>query len=202
VIVGAGVVGYNAARSFLGIGAQVTVLDNDPARLRVLDDRLGGRANLMLATAPNLRRVCRIADVLVACILIPGDRAPRLVTRDMVRSMKSRSVIMDISIDQGGCVETSRPTTIDNPTYIEEDVIHYCVPNMSAVIARTASQALSFAALPFISLIAGEGLERALTKSLALRKGVTLAKGHVASPSVAAAFGITCQSVTSLFKVE
>jgi alanine dehydrogenase len=200
-IVGGGVVGSNAAKAFLGLGAQVTVLDLDPARLRDLDERLGGRANLMLATAHNLKKVCSFADVLVGAILIPGERAPRLITRQMVRSMKSRSVIMDISIDQGGCVETSRPTTIDNPTYVAEDVIHYCVPNMSSVIARTASQALTYAALPFIKLVAKDGLHSALRSCPALAKGVMLTAGRAVGPSVAIAVGQESMPLASVLKV-
>jgi len=202
VIIGGGVVGSNAAKAFLGLGARVTVLDNNPAHLRALDERLGGQATLMLATTANLRAVCRMADVLVGCVLIPGERAPRLITRDMVRSMKSRSVIMDLSIDQGGCVETSRPTTIENPIYVEEDVIHYCVPNMSAVVARTATYALTHAALPYISLVAREGLERAIMKNKALAKGIVMARGYAVSPTVAASAGRQSHPLTSLFKVD
>ena len=183
MIVGGGVVGYNAAKGFLGLGLRVTLLDNDPARLRLLDDRLGGRATLMLATHANLLQVCRMADVLVGCILVPGERTPCLITREMVRSMKWRAVIMDLSIDQGGCVETSRPTTLENPTYIEEDVIHYCVPNMSSAIARTASQTLTYAILPYVRPIAREGLAGAL-RERALQKGVMVAQGAIVSPSV------------------
>jgi alanine dehydrogenase len=202
VIVGGGVVGANAAKGFLGLGAQVTVLDRDPDRLRDLDERLAGRANLMLTTTPNLEKVCRFADVLVGCILIPGERAPKLITRKMVRSMKSRAVIMDISIDQGGCVETSRPTTIDSPTYVEEDVIHYCVPNMSSAIARTATHALSYAALPFIGVIASQGLEQALAGNPALARGVMVAGGHAVSSAVASSFGLEAHPLNSLFRVE
>lgn len=202
VIVGAGVVGYNAAKAFLAVGAQVTLMDTDPDRLRAVDDHLAGRANLMLATAGNLRKVCRFADVLVGAILVPGERSPRLITRAMVRSMKPRSVIMDISIDQGGCVETSHPTTIENPTYIEEDVIHYCVPNMSSAIARTASQVITFAALPFISLIAAEGIEAAVRHNPALARGIVIAGGGVVSRPLAESLALPQSALTTLFKVE
>jgi alanine dehydrogenase len=201
-VVGGGVVGYNAAKAFLGLGAQVTVLDNDPTRLRDLDDRLGNRASLMLATSGNLRKVCRFCDVLVGCILIPGERAPRLITRDMVRSMKPRSIIVDVSIDQGGCVETSRPTTLQSPTYVEENVIHYCVPNMSSGIAKTASYAMTYASLPYVSLIAGQAIERAIAMSTGLAKGIAVARGAVVSPAVASAFGLPSRSLASLFKAE
>ena len=190
VFVGGGVGGCIAAGSFLGLGARVTVLDADPQRLRVLDDRLGSGASLMLLTPSNLRKVCAQADVLVTCVLIPGERTPKLVTRDMVRSMKPRSVIMDISIDQGGCVETSRPTTHQDPTYVDENVIHYCVPNMSSGIARTASHAMTYAVLPYLSEIARDGVAVAVSKDPALAKGVVLAGGAVVSAAVAGAFGV------------
>ena len=201
-IVGGGVVGYNAAKAFLGLGAQVTVLDEDPVRLHDLDERLAGRASLMLLTQSNLRNVCRAADVLVGCVLIPGARTPRLVTREMVRSMKPRSVIMDISIDQGGCVETSRPTTLQDPTFVEEGVIHYCVPNMSSGIARTASYAITYAALPYLSLLARVGLAEAARRDPALGRGIMLSHGKVVSPTLAAAFGLQSRPLTELFKVE
>jgi len=156
----------------------------------------------MLATTQNLYRACRFADVLVGCILIPGERAPKLITRDMVRSMKPHSVIMDISIDQGGCIETSRPTTLHTPTYVEEGVIHYCVPNMSSAIARTASKAITFAVLPYIRLLANVGLESAISRSTALARGIALARGHIVSPGLAVSFGLPSSPLSSLFKVE
>ncbi len=201
-IIGGGVVGYNAAKAFLGVGAHVTILDNSPNRLRDLDDRLHGAATTMLATRANIQKVCSFADVLVGCILIPGARAPHIVTREMVRTMKSRSVILDISIDQGGCVETSRPTTIENPTYVEEGVIHYCVPNMSACVARTASHALTNAALPYISLVAREGLARSVALRPALAKGIMISCGHVVNPLLATAFGLEAWSLNSLLRAN
>lgn len=198
VIVGAGVVGCNAARSFLGLGAQVTLLDAEPQRLRVADEHLGGRASLTLLTPRNLGRACAIADVLVTCVLIPGERTPKLVTREMVRSMKPGSVIMDISIDQGGCVETSRPTTHQDPTFVEENVIHYCVPNMSSGIARTASLALTYAVLPYLQQIACCGVAEAVRQDPALGKGIMVAQGEVASAAVAGAFGLRLRALSAL----
>ncbi len=201
-IVGAGTVGYNAAKVLLGLGAQVTVLDHDPARLRDVDARLGGHVNLMLASPANLKKVCGFADVLVGAVLVPGERAPRLITREMVRSMKSRAVIMDMSIDQGGCVETSRPTTLEDPVYVEEDVIHYCVPNMPAMVARTASQVMTYSVLPFIEAIAVDGLKVAVSKDKTLARGLVVANGRVLSPAVANAVGAPVSTLKSAFKVE
>lgn len=200
VIVGGGVVGSNAAKSFMALGAQVTILDQDPARLREIDEHLGGHVTLMLATDANLTKVCRYADVLVGAILVPGERAPRTITRQMVRGMKARSVIMDISIDQGGCVETSRPTSIDNPTYIEEDVIHYCVPNMSSMIARTASQALTYGVLPYLSLMAGEGFRQAVMTDRSLARGVMVTGGYATNSTVAAAGGVEAHDLQTILK--
>ena len=198
IIIGGGVVGTNAAKSLVALGAQVTILDQDPARLREIDEHLGGRVTLMLATAANLDKVCRYADVLVGAILIPGERAPRPITRQMVRTMKARSVVMDISIDQGGCIETSRPTTIDNPTYIEEDVIHYCVPNMSSMIARTASQALTYGVLPYLSRMAAEGLAHAASVDRSLARGVMLAGGYAINPVVASVAGVEAHDIAEI----
>ncbi|RME44847.1 MAG: alanine dehydrogenase [Caldilineae bacterium] len=191
VILGAGVLGTNAARAFLGLGAQVTVLDKDARKLQQLDDLLGGRVTTMLSTEYNLRRAVAFADVLVGAVLVPGRRAPVLVTREMVRRMRPGSVIIDFAIDSGGCVETSRPTSLRGQTFVEEGVIHHCVPNMPAAVARTASYALTNAALPYLLAIGQEGLEGALQNHLPLRRGVNLLRGELASPALAAALGRT-----------
>ena len=161
VIIGAGVVGANAARTFQAMGAHVTVLDTELHRLEELEEH-NGHIHTMVAYDFNIARVVKHADVLVGAALIPGRRTPVLVTREMVRTMKPRSVIMDVSIDQGGCIETSRPTTYQNPTFIEEGVIHYCIPNMTGVLARTTTHAINNATWPFIREITEKGLERAL----------------------------------------
>lgn len=201
VIVGAGVVGYNAAKTFLGLGAQVTLLDNNPDRLRDMDDRLRGRANTMLANTANLRKVCRFADVLVGCVLVPGARAPRLISRDMVQSMKRGAVLMDVSIDQGGCVEGTRPTTLRDPVYMEDGVVHYCVPNMSAAVARTATYAMSNATMPYLAMLAREGLVPAVREHPALARGVMTARGRLVSP-VLAHFGLEAHPLDSLLGAE
>lgn len=161
VILGAGVVGIYAAQMFLGMGAHVTVIDRNLSTLQHLWDRYPYIVT-MLSTKRNIERSVAYADVLVGAVLIPGQRAPILVTREMVRSMKPRSVIMDVSIDEGGCVETSRPTTHEHPVYIEEGILHYCVPNMPGVVARTATHAFVNSAMDYITEIAGKGLEGVL----------------------------------------
>jgi alanine dehydrogenase len=188
VIIGAGTVGTAAARAFLGVGASVYVLDRNLSRLQHLDEMVGNGRNLvtMVSHAFNIRKVVKFADVLVTAVLEPGARAPIVVTREMVRSMKPRSVILDVSIDQGGSVETSRPTTHRDPTFVEEGVIHYGVPNMTSVVARTATHALNVAAWPHIWEIARNGLDRALAESSALRRGVATQDGRLVNPALAA----------------
>ncbi len=184
-ILGAGVVGVNAARTFLSLGARVHLLDRDLDRLRMVEERFGGLVVTMMAYDFNLARVVRHARVLVGAVLIPGAKTPILITREMVRSMRPRSVILDISIDQGGCVETSRPTTHADPVFIEEDVIHYCVPNMTSVVARTATHAYLNAAWPFIQALANEGTQAAIDKDQALRRGVAVHNGQVLNQNLA-----------------
>lgn len=183
VILGAGVVGTYAARAFAGVGANVYVLDLDLARLEKIAN-LEGHFVTMAANPINLRKVVRFADVLVGAVLVPGSRAPVLVTREMVREMKPRSLIIDIAIDQGGCVETSRPTTHQSSTFIAENVIHYCVPNMTGVLGRTATYALNNATWPFVQLIAELGTDKALAQSRALARGVLTQGGQDRRESV------------------
>ncbi len=186
VILGGGTSGAAAARNFLGLGASVYILDKDLDRLRELDARFQGKVVTMVSHAFNIERVCRFADVLVGAVLNPGERAPILVTRAMVKSMRSRSVVIDLAIDQGGCFETSRPTTHSNPTFIEEDVIHYCVPNMTGVLGRTATHALNNATWPFIDMITDIGLEKSLTQNPALRRGLYTHQGEIVHPKMRA----------------
>lgn len=188
VILGAGVLGANATRAFLGCGAQVTVLDHDIRPLRRVDELFAGRITTMLASDYNIRRTTQYADVLVGAVLQPGRRAPILVSRQMVSEMRPGTVLLDFSIDQGGCVETSRPTTLRAPTYVEEEVIHYCVPNVTAAVARTTSHAITNAALPY--LLSLDNLPAQLGQPTALVRGVNLMRGKLASRQVAAALGM------------
>ncbi len=188
-ILGAGEVGLNAARAFAGQGAQVTVLD-DASRLgdldRVFDEP--GRVRLMYAGPTQIAKAAAFADVFVGAILIPGERAPHVVTEQMVRDMRAGSVIIDVSIDQGGCVETSRPTTLRDPTFVKHEVIHYCVPNFTALVARTASRALSNVVRPYVQRMADD--PDTLLRDPALRSAVMIHRGEIVSPALAAAHGL------------
>lgn len=178
VIIGAGVVGSYATRAFLGMGAHVAVLDTDIQALQRVHEEFPSVAT-MISNPRNIARACSYADVIVGAVLVPGRRTPIVVNTEMVRSMKPRAIIMDISIDQGGCVESSRPTTHERPTFIKEGVIHYCVPNIPGVVARTATYALTNAALPYILNIADKGIEKALQDDPALEKAVNTHKGEL-----------------------
>lgn len=183
VILGAGVVGTYAARTFLGLGAKVYVLDKDLRPLERITERCPGVIT-MVSHSFNIRKTVRFADVLVGAVLAPGARAPLLVTRDMVRTMRPRSIIIDIAIDQGGCVETSRPTTHQTSTFIDENIIHYCVPNMAGVLGRTATHALNNAAWPFIHQLATLGVDIALQQNPALAHGVATHHGQIVAPGL------------------
>jgi alanine dehydrogenase len=200
VILGGGVVGQNAARSALGLGAQVTVLDSSAKHLQRLDDLFGGRLITMVANPHNIERAVRYADVLIGAVLVPRQRAPVLVTRDMVRAMRKRAVIVDVSIDQGGCIETSRPTTHNDPVFVEEGVLHYCVPNIPGNVARTATHSLSNVLVPFLLRMGSEGLERTLLADPALAKGVNVYRGKVVDRAVGEAHGIAAGRLEELLR--
>jgi alanine dehydrogenase len=185
-ILGAGTVGFNAARAFAGLGAQVTVLD-EGSRLAEADQifDVPGRIRLMYSYPDQIAKAAAFCDVLVGAILIPGARAPRLVTEEMVRKMRPGSVIVDVSIDQGGCVETSRPTTLRDPTFTKHGVIHYCVPNFTALVARTASRALSNVVRPYICRLAED--PQSLRSDPALRSATVVYRGEVVNQRLAEA---------------
>lgn len=189
LILGAGTLGRSAARAFVGIGSQVLVLDSDLRRLRMVDEMFGGKVSTMVANEYNLNRMVGFADVLVGAVLKPGERAPILITRQMVQQMREGSVIMDFSIDLGGCVETSRPTSLSDPTFVAEGVTHFCVPNLPAAVARTSSHALNNALQPYLVRMADCGLECALAEMPALYNGVKLFQGKIASQRLAKALG-------------
>ena len=177
VIVGAGVFGTYATRAFMGMGAHVTVLDISMQALSHIYDVYPGVATIP-AYPNNIARACSYADVVVGCVLVPGERPPIVVKREMVKTMKPRSIIMDISIDEGGCIETSRPTTHEKSTFIEEGVIHYCVPNIPSVVARTATYAFVNAAFPYILEIANKGVDKAIQENPDIERGVALLHGE------------------------
>jgi alanine dehydrogenase len=178
VVIGAGVAGTCAARGFVNMGAHVTVLDTNLKALEIILEKLPSLVT-MLSNPRNIARVCGYADVVVGAIMIPTGRPPVIVPREVVRSMKPRSVIMDLSIDEGGCVETARPTTHEHSYYMEEGVIHYCVPNIPSVVARTATYAFTNAALPFILEVADKGLETAVSENPGLEHAVSLHAGQL-----------------------
>ena len=178
VIIGAGIVGSSAARAFLAMGAHVTVIDRDLSALQRIYERFPGVVT-MVSIARNIERAVAYADVVVGAVLVPGERAPIVVTREMLRRMRPRSVIMDISIDEGGCVETSRPTTHDRPTFVEEGIIHYCVPNMPGVVARTATHAFVNAVIPYVMEIARYGIEEAISRNPGIEAAVNTYRGSI-----------------------
>lgn len=200
LILGAGSAGYSAARQALASGAHVIVVDEELRRLRALARDLSGQVVTAVAGMAQLERFTAIADVVIGAILIPGAHAPILVTEDMVKGMKPGSVILDLSIDQGGCVETSRPTTISDPVFTVHDVVHYCVPNMTANIARTASRALANALLSTLKDIMRKGLSGALQDDRGLAAGVYLYEGEMVNAEVGATLGIPVKALKQLLK--
>lgn len=198
LILGAGTVGRTAARLALDSGAHVILIDDNLTKLREVSHRLGERPVTAMASMRNLARYSSFADVIIGAVLIPGSRAPFLITEEMVKAMKPGSVIIDLSIDQGGCVETSRPTTPENPTFVAHEVIHYCVPNMTANIARTATRALANAAMPFVLEIAEKGLEAAIRADPGLASGIYIYRGKLINEGLAQALGVPAGKLDEL----
>ena len=194
VIIGGGVAGSHAATIALGMGANVTVIDRNPEALRRLDFRFGTGVRTEFSTRGAIAELVTKADLLIGTVLVPGAAAPKLVTREMVRNMRNGAVIVDVCIDQGGCCETSRPTTHSNPTYVEEGVVHYCVTNMPGAVSRTSTFALNNATLPFALALAGKGWKKALQDDIHLRAGLNVLDGTITCKPVADALGLefTC----------
>jgi alanine dehydrogenase len=182
IILGGGTAGRAAARNFIGMGASVYVFDRDLHKLRILDHHFQGKLITMVSHEFNLEKVCKFADVIVGAVLVPGERTPIILSREMISSMRPRSIVIDLSIDQGGCIETSRPTTHSNPTFVEESILHYCVPNMTGVLGRTATHAMNNACWPFVKLIAEVGLNNALELNSGLKRGVYTNQGEIIHP--------------------
>ena len=190
VVIGGGVVGTNAVRMAMGMEAHVTVLDRSLQRLKELDFQFGCMLNTVYSTREALARYVASADLLVGAVLVPGAAAPKLVDRSMLRTMKPGSVLVDVAIDQGGCFETSRPTTHADPTYVEEGVVHYCVANMPGAVARTSTFALNNATLPFTLSLANKGYRQALQDDTHLCNGLNIHHGKVTCEAVAQALGL------------
>jgi alanine dehydrogenase len=188
-VLGGGMVGANAAVIALGMGADVWVLDRSVDRLRALEERLDGRARLVVANRTTVAEAVRDADAVIGAVLVAGARAPKLVDREGLAAMRAGAVVVDVSIDQGGCFETSRPTTHAEPTYVVDGVVHYCVSNMPGVVPLTATMGLTNATLPYVELIAELGLEEAIEASPALARGVNVHRGRITNRPVAESLG-------------
>ncbi len=184
VVIGGGIVGTNAAKMAAGLGADVTILDINLTRLRYLDDILPPNVTTLMSDAHNIREQVRAADLLVGCVLVPGARTPVLIRRNLVRQMKRGAVIVDVAIDQGGCVETSHPTTHEKPTYIVDGVVHYCVTNMPGAVARTSALALCNATFPYVRQIASQGWKRASEENRAIGHGLNIVEGKIVHPEL------------------
>jgi alanine dehydrogenase len=187
VVIGGGMVGYNAAVIALGLGAEVTILERSIDRMRHLEEVLGSRVTLLMSSALQIEESVAEADLVVGAVLIPGALAPKLITREMVAEMKDGSVVADVAIDQGGCVETSRPTTHSEPVFVVDGVIHYCVANMPGAVPITSTKALTNATLPYVEAIADYGLRDAITRDPALARGVNVLDGRLTYEAVAEA---------------
>ncbi|ELY5206552.1 alanine dehydrogenase [Vibrio cholerae] len=190
VVLGGGVVGANAARMAIGLRADVTILDRNIDTLRKLDEEFQGRANVVYSTADAIEKYVLEADLVIGAVLIPGAAAPKLVTQQHIKRMKPGSAVVDVAIDQGGCFETSHPTTHAEPTYIVDDVVHYCVANMPGAVARTSTFALNNATLPYIVKLANKGYQKALLEDAGFLKGLNVIHGKVTYKEVAENFGL------------
>lgn len=188
VILGAGVVGFNAARAAYATGAQVIVLDKDLRRLRRIENSLSKNITTVVANPLTIARGVKFADLFIGAVQVKGEKSPHIITEEMVKTMKKGSVIVDVAIDQGGCVETSYPTTLSNPTFVKHNVIHYCVPNIPALVARTASYGLTNASIDYIMNIADNGLSNALLGDQGLSKGVCTYNGSCSNEVIAGTF--------------
>jgi alanine dehydrogenase len=190
VVLGAGVVGTSAVRIAVGMGARVTVINLDLDRLRFLDDLYGGRIATCAATESAIERAVVDADLVIGAVLVPGARAPKVVSRALVKKMKPGSVIVDVAVDQGGCCETTRPTTHSDPVYVVDGVLHYCVTNMPGIVPHTSTLALTNTTLPYIVRLASEGVEKAIRSDPGLAKGVNVMNGRITCQGVADAYGL------------
>ena len=197
VVIGGGVSGTNAARMAIGIGAQVTVIDRSITRLKELDQQFGSQIHTLYSTTAAIEHAVVEADLVIGAVLVPGAAAPKLVTRAMVRKMRPGSVVVDIAIDQGGCLETSRPTSHSNPTYVEEGVVHYCVTNMPGAVARTSTIALGNATLPFVMALANKGWRQAMMDDQHLLNGLNVHAGVVTYKAVADDLGLAFKTAAS-----
>lgn len=200
VVIGGGIVGVNAAKMALGLGADVTIMDISAERMRYLDDIFQGSIKTVMSNSFNIKEEIKDADLVVGAVLIPGAKAPHLVTEDMIKEMKKGSVIVDVAIDQGGCVETTYPTTHDDPVFEKHGVIHYSVANMPGAVARTSTYALTNVTLPYAVALADKGYKKALVEDSALAKGLNVYDGKVVYRAVAEAFNLDYYPLEEVLK--
>ena len=198
VVVGSGVIAKSAIKALLGAGAHTIALSRNMEKLRELEEMTSGRLITLIASKYNLARMVKIADILIGAVLRPGERAPVLITRDMVKAMKKSAVLIDLAIDQGGCAETSRLTTLENPTYINEGVIHYCVPNITSTVSRTSTKVLSNLVAPYLLQIAALGIEKALKENPTLARGAYVCQGNIVRKSIAERFSMHHKDLASI----
>ncbi len=189
MIIGGGIVGTNAAKIAAGLGAKVTILDSNLYRLRYLDDVMPRNVVTMMSNPYNIRKLSKHADLVIGAVLIPGAKAPHLITKDMLKDMKEGAVVVDVSVDQGGCIETCKPTTHEHPTYVVDGVVHYCVANMPGAVPMTSTIALTNATLPYALQLANFGYEKAISMNPELRPGLNVIDGAITYKGVAEAFG-------------
>lgn len=202
VIIGAGIVGTEAMRVALGVGADVTILDKNLVRLREIDEMYGPAVNTVYSTKAAIEEAVSSADLIIGAVLVPGAQAPKLVTKEMLKLMEKGTVIVDVAIDQGGCFETSKPTTHDNPTYIVDGIVHYCVTNMPGACARTSTQGLTNAVLPHAFKLAGSGWKKALSDDPHLRNGLNVCLGKITNQAVAQSLGFDFVRPEDMIKMK
>jgi len=191
VIIGSGVLAKSAVKALLGAGAHTIALSRNMDKLRELEEMTSGKVITLIASKYNLERMTKVADILIGAVLMPGEKAPVMITRDMIKSMKKGSLIIDLAIDQGGCVETSRLTSLEHPTYVEEGVIHYCVPNITSAVSRTSTKVLSNSVCPYLLQIGELGIEQTLKENASLASGVYIYRGSIAKKNIAERFGLS-----------
>ncbi|WP_288429003.1 alanine dehydrogenase [uncultured Spirosoma sp.] len=202
LILGGGIVGTQAAKMAAGLGAHVTIMDVSLARLRYLSDIMPPNVETMMSNEYNIREMIKVSDLIIGAVLIPGAKAPHLITRDMLKLMRAGTVLVDVAVDQGGCIETCHPTTHEDPTFIIDDVVHYCVANMPGAVPYTSTVALTNATLPYALQLANKGWQQACRDNMDLRLGLNVVEGKVLYQGVAEAFGLPLTDVNSVLTRE
>ncbi|MDO1447861.1 alanine dehydrogenase [Rhodocytophaga aerolata] len=200
LILGGGIVGTQAAKMAAGLGAHVTIMDVSLPRLRYLDDIMPANVDTMMSNEYNIRDRIKVSDLIIGAVLIPGAKAPHLVTRDMLKMMRPGTVLVDVAVDQGGCIETCKPTTHENPTFIIDDVVHYCVANMPGAVPYTSTLALTNATLPYAIQLANKGWQKACRENIELQLGLNVVKGEVVYKGVSEAWNLPYTEVTDVLQ--